>query len=639
MADTYGSNNTDSPDKMRAYAESVFLSFAAFRARLESTYKSTRLQYKQPNKVAGLDIEPAPTARALATVMQFVALADANPKAKVLPKDNTETEDAKTDKIEQFLRGVPRAISYFGMHPYDQYLHNFAEGGIGALLLDIDEGKAMQGKFPFIISAPSPKSIAYEFNKTDLLCCVVKESQQVGGLYQDLKTRWESSEEYNDPNDKEPTQTGWTIPPDLKEKAMSNPMDMIDCTYLYTPEKQYFWVQDARVWERKNWLGVVPLSIGLCLPLPSTKPEEYGFGLVYPALQMIQNEEMMLGKAYTGYSFYTFPMATFEYDDHVEIHQVKPVMQQTQDVRKITPLQAQPNYQSMEMLAQQANVAIGRVSLENISFGETGAGGNVRSGYLMGLLQDAPKKRVEKQIGYAADGIAKHYSMMLRAIELLATKEMAKALGAKTDEDVREYMTAFSTVAHPADNPDKKSLSRMVLSKADVAGYTEVEVDLMPEQAQDESAKYNRAKLARDVGMSNEGVFRNVLEVAEPDKEFAWQREDMLKQDPMWQEFLLRKAQQDLLNKDEKLAQEFILFKQAKDAAMAAQQQGGTAEAQGKTPLTQDQLGQIGAQAVQPNEQMNPQGGLNPDMAGLPPQMMPPSVGGQVPTMPNGGGM
>jgi len=605
----------DNNDKMYDYAKSVMTSFGNYYNRIQTTYASTRLRYNPAKPVAGLDLTVAPTARALATVTQFVSLADSIPHATVLPKDNTETEDKKTDKLERFLSGVPRAIPYVGMHPYDQYLHNFAEAGIGYLLLDVDEGRAIEGKFPFVITAPSPESVAFAFNKTQMLCCVIKETQEVGGLYRELKTRYDAAKEIDG-------KKKWSIPEGLEQDADDDPMRMIEVMYLYTCDKQYMWVQDKRVWDRDNWLKVVPLALGLCTPLPSSKPEEYGLGMVYAALKMMNNEEKMMSKAYTGFEFYTFPQATVTYaDGTIEVVQAKPGMRFT-DAVKVEYNTPQPNYQSMELLSQQADVAIGRVSLQEQNFGDQAG---AASGYQVSLLQEAPMRRVDKQIEYAAKGMADHFVMLLKGVELLATEEAAKVMGITGEEKVQQYLSSFSTVHHPPENPDQKARARVTLSKQDVVGYTEIEVSLKPELPQDENAKYNRAQLAKETGMSNEGVFRNVLKVANPDQEFAWQREDMLKNDPMWQEFLLRKAQKDVLERDEKLKAEFVEFIEAKKAAMAAQPPPAP-----ESPVDPMQ---------DPNTQGDPslmdaQGNLPLDMNGFSPDQLPPAAMGMTPSNP-----
>jgi len=534
-----------SNDKMLAYAGAIRSSFAERYARIERIYKLSRLRVKPDAQVAGRATQTAPTSEALALIIQLLAFASV-PRAAVLPKDNSQKEDEQTTRIEQWLTGYPRALKYTQMHPFTKALYDYAESGVGALLLDFDEGRALKGKFPFRVTSPSPLGLAYQLADDCVVSAVVVENKQAGALYEDLSDRYEHA-----------VKPKWSIPDVLSRAADQDPHTLIETMTLYTEHSQFYWVGGERVWEKPNLCEGVPLDLLFCNPIPSDKPEDWGLGLIYPALDMLVQRQINLDKASTGLEFFTFPLErVYRNDGTVELRQAKPGGNYD-NVAKVEPVPIQPNYQSLEYLMGEYGERIGKLTLQDVNFGD---GADTNSGYQVSLLQEGPRRKITKLFGDesgldgAALGFAQHYQRVLKWVEHFANEAMGKELGAK---DTAQYLNAFGTVAAPYDAPDKKVKARVSLKSEDVAGYTEVSVNLLPESPQDENAKYQRATLAQQAGMSREGVFRNVLKVEKPDQEFAWQKDDMLMQDPMWQEFMVKMAIKNKLNNDPKLATEF----------------------------------------------------------------------------------
>ena len=605
-----------SNERMLGYAMQIRSSFAERYNRIEKIYKHTRLRVRPDSQIQGRNIQTAPTAEALALLMQFLSFTEM-PRATVLPKDNTQNEDERTTRIEQWFAGYPRALKFTQMHPFTRAMYDYAETGIGALLLDFDESRAVMGKFPFRVTAPPPLSLAFQLAHDEIVAATVMEMRQIGALYNDLHERLEYA-----------VKPKWSIPPALEKANTQDPLGEIETLVLYTDEAQYLWVAGEMVWEKPHLCSDVPLDVLFCNAVPSDHPEEYGFGLIYPALDMLVQRQINLDGASTGLNYFTFPLERVYYQDGgVQLRQVKPGASY-EGVAKIEDVPIQPNYQSQQYLAQEYKDAIGKLTLQDVTFGE---GTDTSSGYQVSLLQEGPRRKITKLIGGeasldgAALGFAQHYCRVLKWVETFATPEMAKELGAKGEEGVKQYLSAFSTAARPSENPAKKIKARIALTGEDVAGYGEITVSLLPESPQDENAKYQRATLAMQAGMSREGVFRNVIKVESPDQEFAWQREDMLMQDEMWKEFMTKKAIKDKLNRDKDLAREFAEFAQAK----AEESQNEAEIPQEQTPMD---MGMEQMPPMMPQDMGN--GAMPMDMQGMSPDVMPPSEMGQLPPDP-----
>ena len=197
----------------------------------------------------------------------------------------------------------------------------------------------------------------------------------------------------------------------------------------------------------------------------------------------------------------------------------------------------------------------------------------------------------------------------------------------------------------PKANPTAKRPARTVLKQSDVIGYTEVEIKLMPEAQQDENANAQRAGLLKDT-MPQEYIDREVLRVKSPDQVNQWRKEQMALQNPEWAKFKSVDDINQLLEADKKLYERWVESK-ATELKPEWVQLFQEMLAQGIRPL--DAWGMVGQlmaggqvqvpQQGQPLQQQSPMlnnaGGLQPDMQGVPPQMTPPAMMGQVPVPPD----
>jgi hypothetical protein len=227
---------------------------------------------------------------------------------------------------------------------------------------------------------------------------------------------------------------------------------------------------------------------------------------------------------------------------------------------------------------------------------------------------------------------------------------MAKEYGAKGDEAVKKYLSSFSTVAHPPNNPNTKYRSRIVLNKEDVEGYTEVEVSLKPELAQDQNAK------AQQVGLLAEKyppkwLDKYVMEVKSQDELDQMRRDDALMQDPAWQTMQIERWKRDKLANDKDLRRDFVeLMSITIDPKMAMLfnelvDQGGMNPIDAWNIVSQLINGKPPAEVMpqapvdpmmQQQMPMDPMAqGLDPNMQGIPSQIMPAAEMGQVPMSPD----
>jgi hypothetical protein len=253
----------------------------------------------------------------------------------------------------------------------------------------------------------------------------------------------------------------------------------------------------------------------------------------------------------------------------------------------------------------------------------------------------------------AAMGIARHCSRVLKQIEFYATPEMAKEYGAEGEEGVKRYLSSFSTVAHPPNNPNTKYRSRIVLNKKDVEGYTDVEVSLKPELTQDMNAKAQQAGLLKEQ-YPPKFIDKYVMEVKSQDELDQMRREDTLMQDPAWQTMMIEKWKRDKLNADKELNKVFVeqmTLTIPPEMAMLFNElmkQGGMSSLDAWNVISQlingappeevlPQMPQapMGQQGLTP-EQIPMQQGFQPDMQGVGADVMPPAEMGMIPQPPQG---
>src|ERR1041385_7735670 len=98
-------------DAKLAYAKQIINKHTKYFSRVNTIRDTTRFRVAPKVRINGLEETLAPLAEALAIPMHFRSFAQREPRVEVTPKDSSTTEIGRKESIEQFLRGVPRAVS------------------------------------------------------------------------------------------------------------------------------------------------------------------------------------------------------------------------------------------------------------------------------------------------------------------------------------------------------------------------------------------------------------------------------------------------------------------------------------------------------------------------------------------------
>jgi hypothetical protein len=544
-------------DKQLAYANSILSSHSAYFGRGSRVRAVTRMQDSAGVKVDinGKTETFPPNGRALSLVMQFRSFAERQPKVVVTPKSNQDREERKAQDIERFLYGVPRAVSKVRKSPYADAVFNYAEVGRGILYTRFDETLAVQGKFPFKVKAVDPLSCALHVGDEGLIAGVIKETYAAEALMRSLVTYYEDAETYGKEKPK------WSVPASLRKKAEEDPLSTVDTLELLTDEYCCFYVGDEKVYEYELHPGGVPLDVGFGIDLPSSKPEEWGMGLVYPISGMLDNEWKLLNKETLANLYYSFPFLVYkDGEGNLFARHLKPSLDPYAQVAEYEITTPVPNYQGSELLLNKIEQGIGRLTLNEVSFGEND---DTQSGYQVNLLSQPTQLRMKDQMAEAKAMWERHYGRLLRSIEYYATEAMAKEMGAK---DVARYLSSFSTIAGGQFDPQQKQSNRVALTSEMVKGYDEqdIEVKLQPEPAADENAKAQRIGLYKEAGYPQQFIDKYVEKVENQAELNEFRQQELLRaNNPLWAQFELEETRIAVLEKDKEKAKRWTVFLEA----------------------------------------------------------------------------
>ncbi len=530
-------------DKQLAYAESILSSHSTYFARGASTRAVVRMQDSASVSVNinGQTETFPPNGRALSLTMQFRSFAAREPKVRVTPKSNVEREEQKAQDIERFLYGVPRATSRKKKSPYADAIFNYAEVGRGLLYTRFDETLAVQGKFPFRIKAVDPLSCALHVGDEGLIAAVVKETYGAEALCKSLMGYWEEAETYGKEKPK------WSVPKKLREAANDDPFIQVETIELLTDEYCCFYADGEKVYEYELHPRGVPVDVGFGIDLPSSKPEEWGMGLIYPISGMLDNEWRLLNKETLANLYYSFPFLVYkDGEGNLFARHLKPSRDAYAQVAEYEITTPVPNYQGSELLLNKIEQSIGRLTLSEVSFGENN---DTQSGYQVNLLSQPTQLRIADQMAEAKAMWERHYGRLLRSIEYYATEAMAKEMGAK---DKEKYLSSFSTIAAGQFDPNQKQSNRIALTAEMVKDYDEQDIDvaLIPEPPADENAKAQRLGLYAKI--YPQAYIDKFVEKVENQAELNQMRqEELLEQNnQLWMQFKLEETRIAVLEKD-----------------------------------------------------------------------------------------
>ena len=620
-------------DKQLAYAESIYNSHSAYFARMTKVRNAVRMSAELPPlTINGVEYATPPNGRGLSIVMQFRAFASRQPKVVVTPKNNKDKEERRAQDIERWLYGVPRAVSKKKKNPYTDALYNYAEVGRGILYRRFDETLAVQGKFPLTVEAVDPLACALHMGKDGLLAGVIKETYGAEALYKSLVAYREDAETYakEKPN--------WSVPRGLRDTANDDPLAQVETLTLLTDEYCCFYVDNEKVYEYELHPKGVPLDVGFGIDLPSSKPEEWGLGLIYPIAGMLDNEWNIINKETIMDLLYGFPFLVYK-DESGNLyarHLVpsKDTYGAVSEHQITTPV---PNFQGSELLLNKIDQSIEALTISRVSFGE---GEDTTSGYQVNLLAEPTKLRIQDQMAEAKAMLERHYGNLLKYVEHYANEETAAKMGAKGKGGLEKYMDSFSTIAAAKGDPLKENQNRVALTSEAVKGYDEQDIDvaILPEPPSDENAKAQRIGLYKE-GYPQEWIDKYVAKVENLAELKQMRREQMLRENnELWMKFEIEEARLDLLEQDEKKAKRWADFLEAQGLDAQGNPLGGEDMGSGE-PMPQEGMGMdMGGQAQMTPEQMMAMqmqaGGLMPETMGMSSQMLPPAEMGQTPIDP-----
>lgn len=533
-------------------------------------------------------METARLARAQAIVAQARSfIQSAAVKIEVIPRDNSQKEDEVTSKLERWLRGSQYSIQEQAGMVYRDALWHYFESGQWILRTLFDVDKAIQGMFPFCVDAIDPRQFAFQKSGQGLICAVIQEEKPAEIVRYELESYYRSASE-----------PMWEIPSSL-ETAGTRP---IKVTRYYDDHDEYLWVDGAPVWCKPHLMRRVPFDIAFCNDVPATqdRPEEFGIGIIFPILDTLNNEQQIMTKVTAPVELMYWPMYMVPYPQGYKVEQVYPGKTfegAGLDSRAPQMVQPTPNYQVIEQLQGRMERDINRATLPEAAFGPM----NVPlSGYayyqaLSGLQERLKDYARQPEIAYA-----RHLSLLLWAVGRFNSNDLTTSLGLD-GEQAKTYHASFAVAMSVSDETGRRRVkTRVDIDEKDVEGHGAVRVSLQPTMDKDEQSKFARAQMAKAMGMPDEYIYRDILQVEQPDAVINWKRSEELRAyNPQWQAFLMDDALQQLLALDKEMGKRFEAWKAAQEEYQRQQQMSQQVQAQ-SNPEVQSAIQKLGEQGVPP---------------------------------------
>lgn len=536
--------------------------FTAYHARVDELRVFTRLRARPPMSLLGEDITPARLARASAIVNQARSFIQASAVTiEVEPLDNSDKEDQITSKIERWLHGVQYAVNDNISSVYRDALWHYFESGqwIVRTLFDVD--RAIRGQFPYSINAIDPRTFSFRKSDEGLMYACIEEQKRAEVVLHELDSYYAKA--------KSPQ---WEIPQSLKDKDKKS---IVRVMRYYDNDDEYLFVDDKPVWVKPHLMPRVPFDIAFCNDVPATgdRPEEYGTGLIYPVIDLLDGESKLMSKITGPMELFFFPMVGVRTTDAYEIQQAYPgqrwhVGTESPSPAIITPT---PNYEVIDALQGRMEADISRATFPEAVFGPMDL---QLSGYAYTQAMSGLQEKLKDFAKEPERALARHFSLLLSANIAFNNQAVAEELGLYGDE-AAAYYKSFGVTMPETKFGYKKVKTRVELKSKEIEGHTIVRVSLQPNVDRDESAKYQRAAIAKtQLGMPDEYIIRNILQIEQPDEVMQWKRMEMLKAtNPEFAEFSTDDEMGKLFAHDTEMASRFEMWRAAKEQVLADQQQ------------------------------------------------------------------
>ncbi len=521
----------------------------------------TRLREKPKISLFGGEYEPARLARAHSIVAQarsFVQSAAIT--IEVEPLDNSSKEDEVTSKLERWLYGTQRAATDGVGNVYRDALWHYFESGQWIIRTLFDMDLALQGKFPFCIEAIDPRSFMFKKSSKGLMCAAIEERKQVDVVLHEL--------EYYYNRATEPT---WQIPDSLKGKTGSS---TVEVTRYYDDTDEYLFVDKAPIWVKPHLMPRVPFDVAFCndIPAPGDRPEESGLGLIYPIVDLLENDSKLMTKMLTPVELFFYPSMGVRTPDSYEIRQAYPGQKWNvgTDSPSPTVITPTPNYQVIQELQSRMEEDIEAATFPRAVFGPMDI---QLSGYAYTQAMSGLQERLKDYAREPEAALGRHFSMLLWGVGHFSNDTVIREASLDA-EQAKTYRRSFSVVMSIPTQGYKKTSTRVELREAEVEGHQIVRVSLQPNMDRDESAKYQRAAMAKtQLLLPDEFIYREILGIERPDEVMQWKRIDEIKMsNPEFAEFLMDDGLNQVLSRDKDMATRFEMWRAAKEMVTADMQ-------------------------------------------------------------------
>lgn len=617
------SPTTKDEAQIRAIADRMLGAYGEAHARMTEVRNVVRYRLiEELKRLKSQGITPAYSSRPLAIAHQARAfLDDSIIKYEVLDHDNSIKENRITTPLEKWLSGIKPTYAEMGLFPFADWIYDYFEVGTGVLKLRFDFGRAAMGEFPFVLEAVDPTNWACMQGTKGLVWAVERECKDAAVLCDELDTQLSGVKEAN-----------WKIPEWLKQMGKESPDASVEFMSVYSRDTCWTFVnaltsdeEEARagqlLYKYEHYMGRVPFLPAYCTAIHSNRPEEKGFGMVYPILSMLKQENILFSKFASDAEIGSRPLATYVDDmGHQIVEQIYSGWKSERPIRAGTfePMNLTQNNEMMDRLLTVAQNDINRMSFPEITYGgdiiaQSGeAWRNVLSGVGAKIRQYG--NQPQSVLGILA-------GWMLERVEYFMTPAMAREFAPKHVDD---YMDSCSVGLGTRSSVGKEK-GLLALTAKDVKGHYRVRVTLEPNLPQDDTAKVDRfTRVMAIEGFPFEQALRTYLQPEHPEEFIEAYWENILMAElPEYKEVKLRRAFIERMEQDPKLAEELqalLTEKEATETEQAAQQ--GAAQ----QPMMQDPMAQQGMPPQDPMallQQLPPQV-LQMLMASgqIPPQLM-----------------
>lgn len=542
-------------------------SFGTWHSRMDNIRELTRERTALKFELNGQETTIPHVSRASAMVSLARAHSSQKPMSFSVPsKDSTESEDQKTSKLELWCSGVERAVRPFSGKPYRDNKWHFFESGMAITRTMFNMDRALKGQFPFDIDAIDPYWFSFRKIGGEIVSAAIEERKLAEPFYMELKRVQSTAKNAK-----------FVIPPQLESFATSAPDTEIIVRKFYDQGYETMFMYDQFVWDRPHNMGRCPFDVGFCNDMPAepSKPEEYGTGLIWLILDMLNLEQQLIAKNTAPADLFYYPLVAVNDGNKWRVVQAFPGQEIDSAATQVTPFNVTPNNQLLDHLATQVNSDVGRTAFNDIAFGIPSFR---QSGFAWSQVLAGLQIKITDLLGGLNEMYSNHFGMLLERVQALATPEVVAEFGL-TEDQAKQYYRSFGVqvvledaLADQLATKPKKSL--VVIKSADVDNHTIVDVTVNATSPQDESALYQRGLVAKQIGYSKEYIMRRVVKDDNIDQVEEWNRnEDLMANDPDWAQFQRMRYKKMILEKNKEMAQDYMDYQQALEEQQQQQQQ------------------------------------------------------------------